>query len=215
MEEWKEIEIKGLKYKVSNYGRIIGLSSGKILKTRQDKDGYLVVTLGSNSEGRITKKIHRLVAKLFVKNSNNLPEVNHIDFNRANNYYTNLEWVTHEDNIAHTVKHNRHASANGNMKGKNNPNYGNNTLKLKYKNNPELAKRNSSRPKEQNGRAKKIKLYDINKNFIMEFSYIGACAEYLIHNKFTKAKVNSVRTNITNSVKYNIPYIKHYYEYAS
>ena len=40
-EEWKEYEFKNLKYKVSNYGRIIGLGRNKELKTRLNYDGYL------------------------------------------------------------------------------------------------------------------------------------------------------------------------------
>ncbi len=213
-EEWIYIEVKGLGYNVSNYGRIIGLSSGKLLKTRLNQDGYVEITLGKNSEGRISERVHRLVAKLFVDNPNNLPEVNHKDFNRTNNYYENLEWTTHIDNIAYTVKNNRHATANGRFSGKNNPNYGNKKLSIKYKNNPELAKELLSRSKEQNGRAKKVKLYDINKVFIKEFNYIGACAEYLIKNNFTKANIDSIRANITNSIKIDRPYLRHYYSFT-
>lgn len=215
MEEWKEIEIKGLKYKVSNYGRVIGFASGKLLKTRLNKDGYICVTVGKEKEGRTTERVHRLVAKLFVENPANLSEVNHIDFDRTNNYYKNLEWVSHKDNIKYTVRHNRYYTANGRTRGKNNPNYGNNTLRLKYQNNKELAKLKNSRPKEQNGRAKKVKLYDVNKNFIKEFGYIGECAEYLIKNNFTKAKIDSIRNNIRKSVKNNVLYLNHYYKFAS
>lgn len=211
-EVWKEIIVKGLGYKVSNYGRIIGVSSGRILKTRLNEDGYVVVTMGKNSEGRVTKSVHRLVAKLFIDNYDNLPEVNHKDFDRENNFYENLEWVTHVDNIAYTVNNNRHSTANGKMKGDKNPNYGNNTLKLKYANDPELAKINSSRPREQNGRAKIIKLYDIHMNFIKEFKYIGACAEYLIKNGITKSKIDSIRASIRLSIINSVPYLNHYYQ---
>lgn len=156
-----------------------------------------------------------MVAKLFINNINNYPEVNHKDFDRTNNHVDNLEWETHEYNIKYTVLHNRHIARDGRMKGENNPNYNNNSLKLKYMNNPELAKLNNSRPKEQNGRARKIQLYDINNNYIDTFEYIGACAEYLRDNNFTKAKVDSIRGNIILSINNNKSYLKHYYKFVS
>lgn len=48
-------------------------------------------------------------------------------------------------------------------------------------------------------------------NLIRTFQYIGACAEYLIENNFTKSKIDSVRNNITKSIKLNRPYLNHYY----
>lgn len=39
--------------------------------------------------------IHVLVATTFIPNPDNLPEVNHIDENKANNKVDNLEWCNH------------------------------------------------------------------------------------------------------------------------
>ena len=44
---------------------------------------------------------HRLVAIHFIDNPNNLKEINHIDGDKLNNYYTNLEWSTRKLNIKH------------------------------------------------------------------------------------------------------------------
>ena len=38
------------------------------------------------------------MAELYVPNPDNLPEIDHKDNNRFNNYYTNLEWVSKEEN---------------------------------------------------------------------------------------------------------------------
>ena len=42
-----------------------------------------------------------LVAKAFLPNPNNLPEVNHKDCNKYNNKVTNLEWVSKHGNMIH------------------------------------------------------------------------------------------------------------------
>ena len=42
--------------------------------------------------------IHRLVARAFIPNPDNLPEVNHIDENIFNNSYDNLEWCNRDYN---------------------------------------------------------------------------------------------------------------------
>jgi hypothetical protein len=45
--------------------------------------------------------IHRLVANAFIPNPDNLPEVNHLDTNKLNCRWDNLEWTTRLGNIQH------------------------------------------------------------------------------------------------------------------
>ena len=106
MEEiWKETEISG--YFVSNLGRIKG-RSGKIMKQRINKEGYYMLCLKPNGRNGKVKgvKIHILVAKAFIINPENKPQVNHIDGNKLNNNVSNLEWCTSKENMQHAFKNN-------------------------------------------------------------------------------------------------------------
>lgn len=94
--------------------------------------------------------------------------------------------------------------------GDKNPNYGNDTLRKKYEQRPELKILNS-RPGSQNGRAKKVFLYDENMNFIQEFDYIGACCEYLKEKLNLKTKIDTMRSNISNAIKENKKYRNYYF----
>lgn len=98
----KQILVKPIKgwedrYSITNDGRVYSYFSNKYLKPVFDKDGYATVNLSRDNVVR-KYRIHRLVAETFVDNPNNKQEVNHKDFNRSNNWFENLEWVTQEEN---------------------------------------------------------------------------------------------------------------------
>ena len=102
-EFWKDIEgYEGI-YQVSNLGRVKRVTTGRILKGCKDRGGYLVVSLSKNGMYK-THKIHRLVAQAFIPNQENKPDVNHIDEDKANNLYSNLEWVTAKENNNHGTR---------------------------------------------------------------------------------------------------------------
>lgn len=75
------------------------------VKGRPTKNGYLRVYLRHNETNkRVDKYIHRLVAEYFVENLYNKNIVNHKDSNRQNNHFTNLEWCTQRENLEHAFK---------------------------------------------------------------------------------------------------------------
>ena len=87
-------------YSVSTEGRIRKNSDGKILTPSKKPSGYMQINLMTNDGRRKKEYVHRLVALTFLPNDDRLPEVNHIDGVRNNNVLSNLEWVTHGDNMA-------------------------------------------------------------------------------------------------------------------
>ena len=92
------------------------MSKEKKLKPYKNSWGYMLVDMRKNKK-RYIKCVHRLVAEAFIDNPNNLPEVNHIDCNRANNNVNNLEWCTRSYNIKYSFEK---GNAKSNLKGWNN-----------------------------------------------------------------------------------------------
>lgn len=105
IEIFKDIEGYENLYQISNLGNVKSLGNGnsnnskeKILKPAKDKKGYLYVDLYKQGK-RKTYKVHRLVAKVFIENPNNLPQVNHKDEDKTNNAVENLEFCDAKYNI--------------------------------------------------------------------------------------------------------------------
>ena len=107
-EIWKALPgVTGVE--VSNFGRVRTIDrvvsgengtrslKGHVLKQCKNIDGYLTVSIQID-EKQATKRVHRLVAQTFIKNPDNLPQVNHKDCDRTNNNVENLEFCDNSYN---------------------------------------------------------------------------------------------------------------------
>lgn len=115
IEIWKPVVgYEGL-YECSNLGNVRSLNyrhtnTIKNLSPSINKDGYIRVHLWKNRKGKVLA-VHRLVAEAFLPNSDNKPEIDHINTNKTNNTVwlnedgsvnydkTNLRWVTKKENM--------------------------------------------------------------------------------------------------------------------
>mgnify|MGYP003443476493 CR=1 FL=1 len=68
---------------------------GVPMRTHKCKHGYIRVSINGRSI-----PVHQLVAKAFHGHPAGC-EVNHIDGNKENNAASNLEWITHAENMRH------------------------------------------------------------------------------------------------------------------
>jgi hypothetical protein len=104
MELWKKIT--GYEYYfISSLGIVKNtqFNKEKYLKKAKTTIGYEVVLLYKKGK-RTLFYVHRLVAINFIPNTENKPQVNHIDGNKLNNCIDNLEWNTAKENINHAYE---------------------------------------------------------------------------------------------------------------
>lgn len=104
-------------YEVSNLGNVRSIermvnnrlntglrkSPQRLLKAGKSKSGYLIVSFCVDGV-KSNQTIHRLVARAFLPNESNKPQVNHKDGNKHNNHLDNIEWVTVSENGLHAYR---------------------------------------------------------------------------------------------------------------
>lgn len=84
-------------YAVTSCGRVWSYKYKKFLTPEDNGHGYFRVKLCKDGKEK-KYMIHRLVAEAYIPNPDNLPQVDHIDENKAHNYVNNLQWITNRDN---------------------------------------------------------------------------------------------------------------------
>lgn len=126
-EQWKDIIGWEGFYKGSSLGRLKSLQrfyfrngihkckvNEKILKQSFDEDGYLLCGLSINNKV-ISRRVHNILAQVFIPNPENKSQVNHINGIKTDNRVWMLEWNTNAENTKHAYDIGLNISKKGSM----------------------------------------------------------------------------------------------------
>ena len=92
------------RYAIDENGTILNLANNTPLTPIQTNNGYFKVGL-ANGDGTCTQYlVHILVAKHFIPNPWDHPQVNHRDGIKAHNWKDNLEWISAAGNVEHAFR---------------------------------------------------------------------------------------------------------------
>lgn len=80
---------------------VVQKRKSRIISWVKGSDGYPLVRLSMNNK-RVTVSVHRLVALTFIPNPDGKTDVNHKDLNRWNPDVSNLEWMSHNENVKYS-----------------------------------------------------------------------------------------------------------------
>jgi hypothetical protein len=168
---WKQIE--DYDYEINPEGTVRKISTKKVKKSHLRKSGYVAIQFCFNGSKK-SFYLHRLLSECFIPNTEGKKFVNHIDGVKHNNFLSNLEWVTHSENMLHSFK---------------------NELSKPHSKLKELQKKMSENKK------KKVYYYNLNKNLIRIFesvkeaesilNYKGNISLYCRTNQITKKGIFS------------------------
>ena len=89
-------------YKVTSCGKVWSCRRNRFMKISGGKGDYEMICLFKDGKAHYDY-IHRIVAKAYIPNPNNLPQVNHKDEVKGHNWVNNLEWCSQEYNVNYSI----------------------------------------------------------------------------------------------------------------
>jgi hypothetical protein len=99
-EEWTSVPGSSA-HLVSSHGRVWSKKYSRLLVGMTRERGYSKIKFSKDKKAVF---LHRVVASCFVPNPLGKPHINHKDGNPSNSRADNLEWVTHQENVAHAKR---------------------------------------------------------------------------------------------------------------
>lgn len=96
----RKILARNPNYEVDSDGNIYSITRNQKLNPKINHDGYLRIQLWNGGHNEYVS-LHILIAETFIPKpiSDEKLVVDHIDFDKANNHVSNLQWITQRDNI--------------------------------------------------------------------------------------------------------------------
>ena len=164
---------KGLYY-IYPDGKVYSLIKKRFLRgyARNKPYNYMYISLVSRAGIRKHIPLHRLVAYHFLREQpSKNHEIYHIDGDLTNNHYTNLQWITHQENMLRARKMNNWVS--GRKPGSNHS--------------------KSTKDKMSESKKKKVLLFNDNEQIIYD-SIEDFCTGQKTYRKAFNRCVNSCKT---------------------
>jgi len=155
---WCDIPNYENSYEANNNGKIRNKKTKKILSPSKDKKNYLRVNLCKDKRTK-TFLVHQLIAKTFIKNTDNLKMIDHINGIPNDNRTCNLRWTTYKDNANNIITRERNSISKSKEK---HPMFGKNHKQSTINKMIESSKNK-----------RKIEQFDKNFNLISEYNSIS------------------------------------------